>query len=100
MENSFFIDDGRSPLCEKVLECITCATGSFTGDPHIRTFHDLEYDCQADGEVVLVKTLNDDDSDSSFQIQARFSPRKLSNCDNCICHSRKRHPNSSIKYGG
>ncbi len=46
------------------VDCI--ATG--WGDPHIITFDGLEYDCQVNGEVVMVKSL-----DSEFEIQGRFT---------------------------
>jgi hypothetical protein len=38
------------------------------GDPHFVTFDGFKYDCQADSEVVLVKSL-----DSDFKIQGRFT---------------------------
>jgi surface protein len=37
------------------------------GDPHIVTFDNLEYDCQGDGEFILVRA-----TDGSLEIQARF----------------------------
>lgn len=40
---------------------------SIVGDPHIGTFDALEFDCQAAGEFVLLKSL-----DSSLQVQGRF----------------------------
>jgi len=46
------------------VDCI--ATG--WGDPHIITFDGVAYDCQVDGEVILVKSL-----DSEFEIQGRFT---------------------------
>lgn len=38
------------------------------GDPHISTFDDLRFDCQAEGEFVMVKS-----ADLSFQVQERFT---------------------------
>lgn len=39
----------------------------FWGDPHIVTFDGLKYDCQGEGEFVLLSSL-----DSSFEVQGRF----------------------------
>jgi len=39
----------------------------FWGDPHLVTFDGLKYDCQGEGEFVLLSSL-----DSSFEIQGRF----------------------------
>ena len=38
------------------------------GDPHISTFDDLRFDCQAAGEFIMVKS-----EDLSFQVQERFT---------------------------
>ena len=45
-----------------------CQSGNF-GDPHISTFDDLRFDCQAAGEFVMVKSLED----PSFHVQERFT---------------------------
>lgn len=42
-------------------------SGGFSGDPHMLTFDQLEYDCQGEGEFHLLKSL-----DSDFEIQGRF----------------------------
>lgn len=39
----------------------------FWGDPHIVTFDGLKYDCQGEGEFVLLSSL-----DSGFEVQGRF----------------------------
>jgi len=53
-----------------------CVSGEF-GDPHIITFDRLGFDCQAAGEFVMVKSLDD----PSFQIQERFTAvESSSNC--------------------
>ena len=39
--------------------------GRFSGDPHLTTFDRLKYDCQAEGEFVIVKHPN-------YKVQARF----------------------------
>jgi von Willebrand factor type D domain len=39
----------------------------FWGDPHVVTFDGLKYDCQGEGEFVLLSSL-----DSSFSVQGRF----------------------------
>jgi len=46
-------------------------SGSSNGDPHMATFDGLGYDCQGEGEFVLVKDLV---AGSSLEIQARFRP--------------------------
>ena len=38
------------------------------GEPHLTTFDNLKYDCQGEGEFVLVRSL-----DGRFEVQARFS---------------------------
>jgi hypothetical protein len=38
------------------------------GEPHVTTFDNLKYDCQGEGEFVLVHSL-----DGRFEVQARFS---------------------------
>jgi len=46
-----------------------------SGDPHIKTFGGLQYDCQGEGEFGMVQSL-----DSSFTIQGRFvrfGPRQI-----------------------
>ncbi|CAB9503462.1 RHS Repeat [Seminavis robusta] len=44
-----------------------CAT--IRGDPHITTYDGLRFDCQGEGEFVLAKTI---DSDNTFEVQGRF----------------------------
>jgi len=41
--------------------------GSWSGDPHFRTFDGLKYDCQGEGEFQVLKSL-----DSNLEIQGRF----------------------------
>ncbi|CAB9525866.1 receptor-like protein kinase [Seminavis robusta] len=40
---------------------------SWSGDPHMRTFNKLRYDCQGEGEFQVLKSLN-----STFELQGRF----------------------------
>lgn len=40
------------------------------GDPHMITFDGLSYDCQAEGEMILMKTLGSD----FLEVQGRFTP--------------------------
>lgn len=40
---------------------------SWSGDPHMRTFDALKYDCQGEGEFHVLKSLN-----STFELQGRF----------------------------
>jgi von Willebrand factor type D domain len=40
------------------------------GDPHLVTFDGLAYDCQAEGEMILTKTLGSD----LLEVQGRFTP--------------------------
>lgn len=40
---------------------------SWAGDPHMKTFDGLKYDCQGEGEFHVVRSL-----DSDFQLQGRF----------------------------
>ncbi|CAB9526146.1 sushi domain containing 2 [Seminavis robusta] len=41
--------------------------GKWSGDPHMKTFDGLKYDCQGAGEFHVLKSLN-----STFELQARF----------------------------
>lgn len=43
---------------------------SLRGDPHITSFDGIRYDCQGEGEFVLIKTIN---SESTFEVQGRFA---------------------------
>lgn len=40
---------------------------SWSGDPHMRTFDGLKYDCQGEGEFHVLKSL-----DSTLEVQGRF----------------------------
>jgi hypothetical protein len=42
-------------------------SASWSGDPHMRTFDGLKYDCQGEGEFSVLKSL-----ESDFEIQGRF----------------------------
>ena len=46
---------------------------SLRGDPHVTSFDGLKYDCQGEGEFVLIKTIN---SESTFEVQGRFTDVK------------------------
>lgn len=42
-------------------------SASWSGDPHLKTFNRVKYDCQGEGEFHMLKSL-----DSNFEIQGRF----------------------------
>ena len=70
LDNEFYADFEYDGRCQELLvkppppgSIVT----SIIGNPHIATFDALEFDCQAAGEFVLLKSL-----DSSLQIQGRF----------------------------
>lgn len=58
-----------APLPDPVVLPQKCIghSASFFGDPHIRTFDSLKYDCQGEGEFHILKSL-----ESNFAIQGRF----------------------------
>ncbi len=54
----------------------TGTTSGVFGDPHIVTFDELHFDCQAAGEFTTLTSLDD----SSFKIQERFSTADSGAC--------------------
>ena len=54
------------PPVDLPLKCVGWAA-SWSGDPHMRTFDGLKYDCQGEGEFHVLKSL-----ESDFSVQARF----------------------------
>ncbi len=60
------IDDGATEV-DAVPSCVGAVALAW-GEPHLTTFDNLKYDCQGQGEFVLVRSL-----EGRFEVQARFS---------------------------
>ena len=60
--------DEGNPFCNAGPFCQGGSIGAFWGDPHIVTFDGLQYECQVEGETVLLRS-----TDRSRQINGLFT---------------------------
>jgi hypothetical protein len=63
-----FLKSGDEPVKVAAVPSCVGAVALAWGEPHLTTFDNLKYDCQGEGEFILVHSL-----DGRFEVQARFS---------------------------